>query len=402
MPADVLEPPTQTAPQTGTAMLPAQPPSFLDSAEMDNAFSQALARDGKLSPTAPQPTVPAVTEKKTDGTETTDKGTATAKVEEDDTPADIKSPAAKSSWKNLKDSKKAVESERDKLNDTLKRVQSEYEAFKKNSTATVPKLDEIPEYQALKKSFEDKDKELQSYSERLKLLDVERHPQFENYFKAKTEQQLAVAKAVGGDKALELLKLPAGEYRDTQLNELAAELSPLNAARFGAVVTALDAIAVEKQGEIAKARENHERLQTEQKQSAEKQRTEFMQGFERVTQSVTDKANGLAVFQEREGDEAWNKGVQERLSLARHAFEGKLKPEEVFRSIYWAAAAPEFLAQNTALVAKVKALEGQIQELRTATPAPGGGGGEPATTEKYVPGLDGIMQQLEKVLPGAR
>ena len=38
--------------------------------------------------------------------------------------------------------------------------------------------------------------------------------------------------------------------------------------------------------------------------------------FQRVAAEVSDKEKGLSVFQERAGDEEWNKGVRERLALA--------------------------------------------------------------------------------------
>ena len=70
---------------------------------------------------------------------------------------------------------------------------------------------------------------------------------------------------------------------------------------------------------------------------------------------------------------------------------------------HWAAAAEPLMRQNKGLVEKVSELEKTIMELRAADPNPGGDDkGEITTTEKYVGGLEGIMAEMEKVLPGSR
>lgn len=407
MPAD-----TETAPQQTTSSLP-QSRSFLDDPAVMKGFEEALAKDSNLSPTVPPLKDIAPPEKKPDEkpAETTKqpetKPDAKPEEKDDDTPEDIKSEQGKSSWKRLKESKKAIETERDtirterdRLNESLKVLRAEYDTYKSTTSKPVPKLEELPEYQALKREFDARDKEAKELSERLRLVEVEQHPQFQAYFKAKTDQQLAIAKAAGGDKAVEILKLPPGAYRDQQLEELSAELTPLKSAQLAGVLIRMEEINAEKANEIAKAKESYEQLQSNNKAQLEKQRGEMTAMFENVTKEVTDKEKGLAVFQEREGDEEWNKGVRERLSLARHAFEGKLKPEDAARAIYWSAAAPQLLVQLKGVMAEKAALEKQVAELRAATPNPGGGGQPDQQQQSTKTGLDAMMEEIGKVLPG--
>ena len=394
----VAEPPSTT--------LPNPPPSIFDDATM-KGFEDALKADGNLSPTVTPLADPKPPEPKADPVPppTPKPGEATPpKKDDEEVPEDIKSESSKSSWKKLKESKKLVETERDTIRTERDTLRAEFETLKKTATTPQAKanLAEDPEFIALKKSVEAKDKEAQELSERLRILDVEQHPKFKAYFEGKVGQQMEIAKTIGGDKLVEALKLPAGEYRKSQLTEIASELGPLELAQFGSVLTRLTEIDHEKQGEIAKAKESQTAMQAEREQTFAKQRAELENTFKSVTAEVTDAEKGLSFFREREGDAEWNKGVQERLALAQRAFKGEFSHEEAARAIYWAASAPAVLQQANALLTKNAELEAEILKLRGASPSAPGGGAEPTTTEKYVPGLEGMMRELEKVLPGAR
>lgn len=380
----------------------ADPPAntgFLNSPEFAADLDKALAADGKgVVPAVipapandglkqPEPPKPAAA--------------AAAKPEGDEFPEDIKSEGARSSWKKLKESKLAIEKERDTERQALQKLRAEYEEFKTKAPG-MPKLDEIPEYKALKASVEAKDKELGEYSERLRVLDITNHPKFKAYFDTKLNRQMEVAKEIGGDKLVAALKLPEGDYKKSQLKEIAGELDALDAAKLGAVLMGLGEIESEKAQEIARARESQEQLRAQQQSALEKQRGEMEEVFKRVTGEVTSEKEGLPVFREREGDEEWNKGVKERLALVDAARNGQFTTEEAVRAMYWAAAAPQLLQQLNGSLGRIAELEKTITDLRAAGPGAGGSGGDGRVDEKYVPGLAGMMDEIAKVLPGAR
>lgn len=407
---EVAEPPVTTS------SLPSAP-SFLDDPAVQKEWEQALAADGNLSPTVPKIEVPPVKEpesakpadkpaEKPAEAKPAEKAAEKPKADDDEIPSDVKSPAAQSSWKKLKESKKAIETERDSIRSERDKLKSEYEALKAQATTPAQKanLADDHDFQALKKTLEAKEKEANELSERMRLIDVEQHPKFQAYFKAKTDQQFAIAKEIGGDKLVELLQLPPSEYRKDQILSLMAEMNEVDKSTLGAVMTNLRSIDAERQSEIAKARDSYQQIQAEQKLNTERQVKEMRDLFARTTAEVTDKTKGLSVFQEREGDDEWNKGVRERLALAQSAFEAKLKPEDGMKMIYWGAAAPAILQQNKGLMQKVSELEATITELRAAAPSPGGEtkGDPDAAPRSTKSGLDAIMEEIETILPGAR
>jgi len=383
--------PESIATSVTTSSQPAKP-SILDSPDLDAEFTKALQADGKAQPCATPPAAPAAK---------AEEKTATTKVE-DDTPADIKSEAGKSSWRALKDSKAAIEKERDELRGKFESANKRIEEMEKaaKTPAQQARLEDNPEYQSLKKLVDAKEKELNDYSERLRLTNVEQHPRFQEYFKNKTDAAMGAAKSAAGDRVVEVLKLPAGEFRDSQLEEIISELPQLKQVQLGNAIFALQQIEAERAGEIAKARENYQTIMAEQTRLQERQQAETRGVYDRVKAELTDKEKGLPVFQERAGDEEWNKGVRERLALIDHSLAGKLAPEDFARQMCWATAAPALLQQLTAVTAekdsKIASLEKQITELRAVSPRPGETTTTATTTGASAKkGLDGLMETLE-------
>jgi hypothetical protein len=333
---------------------------------------------------------------------------APASKDDDEIPQDIKSPAAQSSWKKLKESKGRVEGERDAAKKERDTYKAEIETLRKTAVTPTQQaaLADNPEYQQLKKSFEESKKEVETYSEKIRMLDVTQHPKFIDHFNGKISTQHEIAKNIGGDKALEIVKLAPSPYRDQQLEELSAELSPFKAAQLATVLTRLEEINGERSAEISKARDSYAQIQAQQKQQAEQQRDSIQQTYQKVRSEVTDKEKGLTVFQERDGDADWNKGVQERLSLVDKAISGQMQPDEIIRSAYWAAAAPALLQElngvNARSAAKISELESEISKLRAVSPTPGGTTpGEsdtPPVNSKR--GMDAYMDSIAAVLPG--
>lgn len=390
--AEIAELPVTTPPEKGT---------FFNSPDFDKSLEDAITTAGIAElpatpvPAPPKPAEAPATEKK--GAEKT----ALPVQDDPEMPPEIKSPEGKKNWKLWKQSSARQIGELEKERDAAK---SELDAARKTASTATQKtaLADDPEYQQLKKSYAEKEKELETYSERIRLLDVEQHPKFIAHYGGLLEAQMNIAKNIGGDKAVEILKLPNSAYRDEQLETLASELSPIKAAQLGSVLTRLDEIQADKSREIAKAKDSYAQIQTQEKQKSEQQRTAIEKVFQQVRNDVLDKDKGLYVFHERDGDVEWNNGVKERLSLTEHALAGKLPPEDVAKAVYWAAAAPQFLMDNNSLRAKNAELEKAISELRALSPSPGGdkpGAGE-APVQEEPRGMEGYMSRIAAALPG--
>lgn len=384
----------------------AEPKSFLNSPEFGADIQKALDTDSHARANVEQPAapVPPVTHK----TEKAEKTNTITPV--DDMPPEIKSEEGKRSWKAWKQSaeekERSITKERDEWKSKHDTVNSRIAELEKaaKTPAQQAKLEDLPEYQQLKALADARAKEVEDYSERIRLIDVEQHPMFQAYFKKKTDAQFEIAKEIGGDKLVDALKLPPGEYRKQQLNEIAAELDTIGQSQLGSVLTRLREIESERASEVASAKNNYQQIQAQQKEQTEKQRAQIEGAFQAVAQEVTDKENGLSVFQERDGDAEWNKGVQDRLALAQATFTGKLKPENAARQAHWAAAAPVLLTELNTVLKQKADLEKQITELRALAPNPGGAkaGDDTTTTTSTTRGLDAMMEKIVEVLPSVR
>lgn len=290
------------------------------------------------------------------------------------------SPKAAENWKKLKAEREAARKEAAAL-------KAQVEAAKQSAQAN-------PEFEQLKKEREE-------LSQQLQMLDVERHPKFQAYFGQRMEQAIATAKSlVPADKAdhvAALLQAPESAYRSSQLNEVLAEMSPLESSQFGAALLSLKQVQSERQAELAKVKDNYSRIQ--QQRIAEQQAQQ--QQFEKSFNEIVEAHKEVPVFATRDGDEAWNQSVNQRLELARNIYGGKLPVQDLARASLWAAAAPEFMRQAIDLSKENAALKAENEALRGSSPTLGGSGSTPGA-ETDIPAdadyLQAVMAETNKRL----
>lgn len=273
----------------------------------------------------------------------------------DELPED-KWPRTAQEWKKFKEIKARDIKERD---EKIKAIEAERDEIKKKISETPVS----PELESLKK-------ERDELSERLRILDVERHPKFTAYFQNRTQTQVDLAKRIVGpeyaEKAAKLLSLPDGQYKDSQIEEMLLNLSPLQQSRFGSVLNSLADIEAERQSEIKRSRENYDKMTAEQTAAREQQ----MKGIEKAFNDAALKVQDTnPVFKKREGDHAWNTEVEKRLEMARNLFFGKgVKPEQVIQASLDAAALPSILSGYEAMYNENERLKAQVAELSKASP----------------------------------
>lgn len=216
-------------------------------------------------------------------------------------------------------------------------------------------------------------KERDELSEQLRMVSVENHPKFKAYFDNRINSQIGLAQKIVGtelaEKAKTILLMPDGEYKDSQIEQLTQDLTPLQQSRLGGVLNSLSEINNEKQSEIANARANLSKIQ-EQNQSQQKQRLTELEGvMNSVLSKAQDPKSGIALFQTKEGDDNWNNGVKSRLETARAIFSGQLKPEQVALAARDAAAFPVVLEYTKHLQSELTKRDEQIKSLSAASPS---------------------------------
>lgn len=290
---------------------------------------------------------------------------AEVKAEE---PDEDKPPRNAQDWKNAR--AKAKERE-----ESLRR---EIEQLKK---ATAPKPPEpekpSPELELTKAELEKLRKEHEEYSKRIQMLDVTKHPRFEQHFNAKFSQQVDLAKRiVGQEKAAvieEILKLPDGNYKDEKLNDFMADLSPIVNSRVGGILNSIEAIDLEKREAIAAAQAEREKLQAEQSANSKKAQLAAESTWKAIVSELQDPEKGLAVYQVKEGDTDWNNGILDRVSTAKKLVFDKNDPATVAKAALHAAAFPALLKDYKAYIdkskAEIEALNKKVAALTAAQPA---------------------------------
>jgi len=233
-------------------------------------------------------------------------------------------------------------------------------------------------------------KENESLSARLAELDIERHPKFQEHYDGRIGKKVAMAKSIvgeHGDKLEQILRLPDGAYRNTQLDELYGELSPRQQAQIGALDVELRELQLERASEIQKSGLTRKQLQEADTAQVRARLEKAKSEFEQVLALSSDPTDGLPAYQPRDGDAAWNAKVADRVQLSRAIYMGELPASDLARASVWAAAAPALLDEIVGRDAKIQELEGQLARYKTTTPGIGGSveetSGEPKATGDF-------------------
>lgn len=228
----------------------------------------------------------------------------------------------------------------------------------------------------------------------LRETNLERHPKFKEYYDGHIGQAQQQIKAILGDekgKAFsETLSLPPGEYRDSRLEELISELPMLKVGQVASLVTRISDLQAERSSELAKARENADKIQGETAaQQAQRQK---------ATEAMV-----LGAIHDIQSSEL--KGVLEESDAAaakKIAIEGTPDPRDFVKMIARGMAYPKLLKGWAADKAKISELEKTIAGLQAATPQPGGErqtpterGGERRTNKPPTP-FDAAKRMVER------
>lgn len=271
-------------------------------------------------------------------------------------------PRSSSDWKRFIEVRNSNYAKRDarikELETTLAEREAKLSAFK---DAVDPKEHETV------RSERDK------LSETLRLAAVEKHPRFVQYYDGKVNAQVELAKRlVGGEKAeavATLLKAPDTEWRSQQLEALMGDLTPMQQSRLGSVLNSLEEIRAEREGEVARAREDYEKAttkaQAEAKARSESARSEAENLFGNVVKAAQAEN---PIFQPRDGDEAWNKAVAERVTEAKRLMFEQHKPDVLAKAALNAVAYPALLESYQSLLSEIDKLKAQVTQLSSASP----------------------------------
>jgi len=267
--------------------------------------------------------------------------------------------------------------------DDFKRVKTAASEFRKKFEEAEPKLKEYekelselkkaPKHNAelIKTITEERDR----YKGMFEQVAVEISPEFHAKYQTRLDSVKATLPSDTADKFMAVLQLPDSDIKRQHLAELTSEMTEFQVAEIVAANREVRTILNDRQGELKKAQDSLAKIGEERTKKAQERTTALSKTFDDVIAKSQDPKNGIPAFQTKEGNEAWNKGVNERLAVAKAIFDGNLDSDaEKAEAALWASTAPEFLKQLKSVTAELAAANETIAKMRGSTPAIAGQG----------------------------
>jgi hypothetical protein len=303
----------------------------------------------------------------------------------DDLPPEVKSDAAKSNWKKLKESKEAAEKRAIEFEEQMKVIQAEKEAREKEFADLRSQYnpDEIAKIKA----------EREQLHSQLRLRDVQALPEFKRLYTDPIEGAIKTATSlVPEDKRRQaewLLRQPESADRTAALESLAEGLSPLAAGRFGAVLDNLESKRSDMQSVLANEKDlvagYEAKVKQDQEQLTARQIASRNKAIEAASRQLAESK--IPVFTKIDGNDAHNKAVDESFQLAAK-YATVSDPSQVAQLAHWAVVGQRIFPNLQEALQRAEKAESQIAKMTAAAPKPGatpsGGAakGTPAATKK--------------------
>jgi len=259
----------------------------------------------------------------------------------------------------------------------FKLIKQERDEAKKLAEELKAKSAEMEEKMGLYSDYDKLKEENQSLNEVLAVTNLEKHPKFREKFVTPINDQIERAMIYVPEDSREqlakVLKMPIGEGRAEALDGLTSELPPSRQAYLQSVINRIDEISFERDKQLENSKESYEKaLEDDRRVSEQKKETrdkELGKTFDKV---LKDAQENIGVFQLREGDEEWNTGVRERVSLAKNILMEQNSFEDAATAALWAASGGALLEQNAALVEHNRRMTEELSKLKQAEPNPSG------------------------------
>ena len=208
-------------------------------------------------------------------------------------------------------------------------------------------------------------------SERVRLLDIERHPEFVKKYEGKITgvfESMKTLVGTDGDRLVGLLKSPENDYRNSQIDDIVENLSSAKRAKLGALIVKYDEINGEKSAEMSEAKADYDSIISKYQQENEQGTRAALESANKTWTKVSENARALEIFEPRENDEEWNTELNGRLSLAQQIFNGENSEEDLAKAALWAAAAPKYRELLYSQVEVNKRLKAELAKLRGSEP----------------------------------
>ena len=254
-----------------------------------------------------------------------------------------------------------------KAADDFKAIKAERDTLAKQ----IEELKKTPQSNEFESKLKSLQEERDQFSEKLKILDIERHPDFVKKYETKLGQINESIRAVVGSDAAKLeslIKQPDSDYKSQQIDEIVESLTAAKRAKLGALLVQQEQLDQERRGEIESSKKNYEQIVSKYREDATRRDQVAIQNAEATWQNVSKLASELEVFQPIEGDQNSAQQVAQSLQFAKEIFSGNNSEEDLAKAAIWAAAAPKYREALYAQVEINKRLQAELSKFKGAQP----------------------------------
>lgn len=263
-----------------------------------------------------------------------------------------------------------------KAADEWKKLKAERDALKAELAAKSKPADEG----SAKTLLEQLQKERDELSAKLRELDIERHPEFQNkYQKRITSIEGAIKSTVGekGDRFLALLKLPDSETKAAQIDAIVEELGAGQRTKLGGYIAQYETAQAEKAFEIEAAKGSWAERQAKAQQEAEQAKLREVEDVEQSWKAALLSAADFEPYQIDESDPESAAHVGQLVEGARSIYMGLNNNQSLARAALAAAAVQPMrealyaqIELNKRLAAENKKLKGAGPKVQNQKPVP--------------------------------
>ena len=270
----------------------------------------------------------------------------------------------------------------------------------KTRPAPTPEPSKTPqELEEIRKALETEKESKAKLEQELKILALERAPEFRDHYQKRFDAAIAQAQnAVPDDakaKVADLVKLPPTPYRKQLLTELMVDLNEYDRSLLAVAVTEMDRARLEREQALKDNETNYKRLEDIKAQKAAEEQKGEMARRELAIKGVLEAARQrFDAFKPVDGNEKHNEFVKRSEERVMRFFKGELSPEEITLMPVIAAEYEVVKAHRDSLAAELEQARKTISQYESASPAITSGSKKGDTKPK------GFIQKFTEAWPG--
>lgn len=356
------------AEEAKTASLPDEMAKRFEEIHPTAKGGRPLGKQGAAASDAPPTDAPAAPDKKAEAK-------AQIKIPEIPVPEKLINPDAKQPEpeKEFEDAAKGMST---KARDNFKTVYDRAKAAEKQAAehlAEITKLKAAPKVDT--EQLETLKKQNAELDEIVKRTAIEHHPKFKAHYDDGKEQLISTAKEIVGEKLAKDVQKLLTDPSDEAFDKLTEEIGSFKAAQVASIASQIKKLEGERANELKNAKGAYAEVMKRQQEQVQEQQERYVRQLESAADKAIKSAAEEIVFREAEGEDDWNKGVQERREQIKSIVKGDLNPNDKAQLAMQAIAGHKYRELFHAQVQVIRALKGELKDLKSAEPVPGAGTG---------------------------